>query len=258
MKGVNAMTYESRRGERLDDEMDITQNDMERSRTTRNIEEFLHIIDQVRPLLVGNKRMLDVGCGFGGLSTLVGKRLAFQEVYGIDIDSSALVEAGKKGVIIANVEVGEQRLPYESDYFDFVINLGMLDYLPFFDDALVEFYRVLKPSGHLLVSLPNLASWHNRIALLLGYQPRDIEVSRQYVVGVHPVYHRNGALEPTGHIHTATTGAFKDLCERFGFKTVEVWGFNPAPNRSLLARIMDRIMTRNPSLARRFVYVGRK
>jgi len=233
----------------------ITQNDLVRSRTARNLKEFLKFIDYLRPL-IGNKRMLDVGCGFGGLSVLVGERLAFQEVYGIDIDSVALAEAEKKGVIVANIEVGKQKLPYESEYFDLVMSLGMLDYLPFFDDALTEFRRVLKSSGYLLISLPNLASWHNRIALLFGYQPRDIEVSRQYVVGVHPIY--GSSLKPTGHIHTLTTGAFKALAEKFGFKTVRIWGFDPHPNPNLLVRIVDRVMTRNPSLARRFVYVGQK
>ena len=34
-----------------------------------------------------------------------------------------------------------------------------------------EMYRVLRPGGYLVLDTPNLASWHNVFALVIGVQP---------------------------------------------------------------------------------------
>jgi hypothetical protein len=39
--------------------------------------------------------------------------------------------------------------------------------------------RVLREGGYLLITTPNLASWVNRLVMLLGYQPYNCEVSRR-------------------------------------------------------------------------------
>ena len=77
-----------------------------------------------------------------------------------------------------------------------------------------EVRRVLKPGGFTLLSIPNLGSWNNRIALLLGYQPRDVEISDRSVVGVFPYYRDR---TPTGHIHTPTLKALTELMDIHGF-----------------------------------------
>ena len=151
-------------------------------------------------------------------------------------------------------------LPYGDGYFDFVMTLGMMDYLKYFDGVIREIGRVTRIGGTLLVSLPNLASWHNRLMLLLGYQPRDIEISSEILAGVpHRPYRVHGEL-PAGHIHIPTLRAFVELMEHHGYETVDVLpgrpNANTTSNRVFLA--VDRLATLRPSLARRFYYVGRR
>ncbi|MGH2768715.1 MAG: methyltransferase domain-containing protein [Candidatus Methylomirabilales bacterium] len=235
----------------------LTPKDRERTRALWALADLARVLAYLDQR-AGRDRMLDMGCGFGGLSMAMGKRLGMNEVHGVDIDVDALAEAEQKGVKASRCEVGKDRLPYPDNSFDLLTSFGMLDYLPFFDDAMREIFRVIKPEGYVVVSLPNLASWYNRLALLLGYQPRDIEVSREVVPGIHPYYRKRGS-EPTGHIHAVTTGAFRELAEHFGFTTTLVLGGCPSdPKTGGLLKSFDQLMARRPTLAKRFYYFGQK
>lgn len=65
------------------------------------------------------------------------------------------------------MNVAEATLPFPDEHFCLVMSFGMLDYLAFFDPVIQEIYRVTRPGGYTLISLPNLASWHNRLFLLM-------------------------------------------------------------------------------------------
>lgn len=233
----------------------VTRSDLDRSRTARALAD-VHKVIAALPPLPERESMLDVGCGFGGLPRLVADELAVRNVHGIDIDEAVLDEARQKGVNAIRLDVGSEALPFDSACFDLLTCFGMLDYLPAFDFALEEFARVLKPGGVLVVSLPNLASWHNRLSLAFGHQLRDIEVSRRYVTGVHP-YYQSRDMAPTGHIHTVTIRAFSELVAQFGFRQVRVFGSTP-PNEGIpsVLRRFDKLMARRASLAKRFFYIG--
>ena len=232
----------------------ITQNDIERSATVT------HINDLYRPLsrLEGEniKRMLDIGCGFGGLPKIVSEYLDIDEVHGIDIDAEALKEAKEKGITTHQLDVDNEPLPFPDNYFGLVVSFGMMDYLPFFDNYIREVFRVLQPGGYILIALPNLASWHNRLTMLMGYQLRDVEVSKEILVGVHRRYR---GQDPTGHIHTVTTKAFSELMNHHGFNTIKIYSGRPKQNRiNPILSFVDFAFSKRVSLARRFFYLGRK
>ena len=199
-------------------------------------------------------RVLDVGCGYGGLAAVVGQELGTKELYGVDVDEAVISEAERKGVRAQRVDVEVDPLPFEDGSFDLVFSLGMLDYLPTFDFAIEEMRRVLRPGGHVLISIPNLGSWNNRLALLVGYQPRDVEISDRVLAGTAPRYRND---PPAGHIHTATLRAVRELMAFHGFEPVRIssgaWETRPIPRPLAL---LDRLMAVRPSLARRFFYLG--
>jgi len=232
----------------------ITDNDMTRSRTAHCLEDLRRAVEPLRR--TGMRRFLDIGCGFGGLSALVGEYIGAQEVHGVDIDHRVVSEAQGKNVAVVLADAGDKPLPYPDGHFDVIMTLGMMDYLVSFDAMLREVNRLLRPGGSVLVSLPNLASWHNRAMLLLGFQPRDVEISSEVLVGVPPGY---AGENPAGHIHIPTVRAFVELMEHHGFGTRQVTGGRPMWRRMhpvLFAT--DALLARRPALARRFFYLGTK
>ena len=232
----------------------LTESDLLRSRASHDLERLSRAVRPLRDSSVG--RFLEIGCGFGGLTKLVGESVGAGEIHGVDVDPHVLDEARAKGVNALLVSAEDVVLPYPDGHFDLIMTLGVMDQLVTFDAMLREINRLLPPAGHVLVSLPNLASWHNRVTLLLGYQPRDVEVSRELLVGLPSAY---AGEAPDGHIHIPTLRAFTELMEHHGFTPLRLTGGRPVM-RSVhpLLRFVDSVMTRRVSLARRFYYLGSK
>jgi ubiquinone/menaquinone biosynthesis C-methylase UbiE len=115
------------------------------------------VLDLLQSLSGG--RLLDVGCGPGILlSQLSGTRF---ELHGVD-QSPTMIAAAKEVVLAHpdNLVVGwAQNLPFTDNYFDVVLALGVLEYVPCVEDALAELYRVAKPGSLIVVSMLNKRSF---------------------------------------------------------------------------------------------------
>lgn len=231
----------------------ITVNDLNRSVTAHMLEGLLTFLNCLRDKKM--ERMLDIGCGYGGISMTIAQHLRISEVIGIDIDEIVFEEARNKGVIVSKLDAAKKSYPFSNDYFDLITSFGVLEHLSYFDPVFTESFRILKPGGYLLISTPNLASWINRLALLLGYQPRDVEISKKFAVGVAGGY----GMDAIGHLHTPTLRALKELLEQYGFKVVATKGCKPYVSRlNLILQLIDTIAAIRPSLARRFFVLSRK
>lgn len=234
----------------------LTNRDYERSQTSRMLPDLDAALSRIAER-ISSGPLLDIGCGHGGLVMHVGEHLGIDELHGIDLDREAVAGAAARGVSAREWNLQTIPLPYPDSTFAVVTSFGVLSYLSTYDDVLAEIARILKPGGLAILSLPNLASWHNRWMLLRGYQPRDLEVSTRTVVGTHPHY---GSPAPVGHVSCVTTRGFVELMENVGFETVDISGASPTPRvaGSSPARLVDWCCRRQPTLARRFIYVGRR
>jgi len=119
-----------------------------------------------------------------------------------------------------------------------------------------EAYRVLRKGGYILISTPNLASWINRIIMLLGYQPYNAEVSTEILVGVP--WRAYSFTKPSGHIRPFTLRALIELLRYHGFEVVKVKGAPGVYPPNKLFRLLDKLFSKRPSLARRLVVLARK
>jgi len=128
----------------------------------------------------GRKKILDIGCGDG---SFIIKFKKYCELFGVDISSKANKIAKEAGVDAYKVDVSCEKLPFEDESFDIVYMGDVIEHLLNPDFAINEVARVIKSNGFLVLSTPNLASWLNRLLLLLGMQPRFSEVSRVTLFG---------------------------------------------------------------------------
>ena len=101
-------------------------------------------------------RVLDVGCGTGFATE--GLLAETEHVYGLDQSPHQLERAfekfGRRGTVQFTLGDAE-RLPYADDTFDVVWSSGSIEYWPNPVDALVEFRRVTRPGGQVLVVGPD-------------------------------------------------------------------------------------------------------
>jgi SAM-dependent methyltransferase len=100
------------------------------------------------------KRVLDAGCGPGAYAEWLAERGA--EVVAIDVNEKMVRHARQRlgdraRVVHANLE---QPLDFLEDaWFDLVVSPLVMDYLREWEKVFGEFYRVLKPGGHLVFSM---------------------------------------------------------------------------------------------------------
>ncbi len=171
-------------------------------------------------LLEKGDRILDVGCGnCYMLFRLIDK---YTELYGIDIAPSRLEEA-RKTVAQKYSDLPnrfyfyegnlDKRMDFDSDFFDTIICIATLEHVYDVYLLIKEIHRILKPGGHVIVEVPNIAYLKNRIKLALGFLPVTSSPYNWEEIGWDG-----------GHIHYFT---LKKLCELFksqGFKIIKKTG----------------------------------
>jgi ubiquinone/menaquinone biosynthesis C-methylase UbiE len=106
----------------------------------------LRCIDKLGYHFRSDERLLDVGCGDGGVARLLRKRVG--EVVAVDVEpSDAWVDGDGISFSVAN---GED-LPYGEAEFDLIHSKDSLHHMDDPDRAIVEYRRVLKPGGTALI-----------------------------------------------------------------------------------------------------------
>ena len=106
--------------------------------------------------------------------------------------------------------------------FDLVLMIDVIEHLYDPDLVMEQVRQVLTPSGVLAIVTPNLASWLNRLLLLGGFMPLDMEVSTREIFGRPSP---KGA-PPAGHIRVFTLRALHEFLRFHGFR---VRGSRTAP-----------------------------
>lgn len=95
-------------------------------------------------------RILDAGCGSGEHLEML-ESMGFTNLFGFDL-SEEMVRIAREKCRHAKIEKGDtEKLAYPSDFFDAMIAITLLMYLPEPKKGLMELKRVLKRGGKLIV-----------------------------------------------------------------------------------------------------------
>ena len=197
-------------------------------------------------------RVLDVGCG-DGLITGVIKRETGAYVIGMDASAAALEKARLVCDETHRAEFGTRPLPLPDASVDAIMAGEVIEHIFYTEDFLDELRRVAKPGCRLVLSTPNLASWYNRIFVLLGYHPLFTETGTRVSSSGNPFYKPN---LPAGHIRNFTLSSLLHLMASCGWKAEKTEGVALLGNKW---RALDRFISGlSPALAADLIVCGHR
>ena len=209
-----------------------------------------------------DKNFLDIGCGNGYVTGKIKNSVGFKNVYGVDLLADRIKPP--EWLKLSRCDVDKEDLPFPKNYFESIHCGEIIEHVYDTDHLLDEIYRVLSPSGICIITTPNLASWINRVILLLGYQPFSVPVSVKYerageLKSVFTLGHR-------GHFRVMTMKGFKELLKLHRFKIISLQGWEVGDLSyyvkpwafSKIMEALDWSFSRVKSLAYRSVAVVQK
>ncbi len=111
------------------------------------------VVNQIGNDSPGHFRILDAGCGTGGMLQVFNREFPRSELYGIDLSPDACEIARMKSSATV-VQGSVESLPYPDNHFQAVVCLDVLEYDVDPQKILLELERVLCPDGVLVVNVP--------------------------------------------------------------------------------------------------------
>jgi SAM-dependent methyltransferase len=192
-------------------------------------------------------RVLDVGCGQKPYAQL----FSCEEYVGLELDTPA-----NRKTKIADIYYDGDRFPLDDGRFDWVLTSQVLEHVFEPDNFIREIGRVLRPEGHLFLTVPFLWDEHE--------QPFDY--ARYSSFGLRYLLERNG-FEILRQSKTAAGAEtvfqlinvylYKALMTRFTFSNRAVQLLLIAPF-NVLGRILGRVLPGNEDLYLDNVVLARK
>lgn len=190
----------------------------------QHVEDFKRldfIVSQTSKYNKATSKVLDIGCGNGNISLALGS-LGFN-VRGIDVDATSIQTATNTNTF-ANVafEVADANKFTITDEYDVVICSEVLEHLTHPQELVQSAYRILKPGGIMIVTVPN------------GYGPRETLMTKpmqwmmqkgytRQLVKVKKAFGYTNATEQSSnpdltHIQFYTRTSLTQMMEGAGFK----------------------------------------
>ena len=113
-------------------------------------------------------------------------------------------------------------LPYSSGAFDYITSLDGLEHIDSPPQAFREYKRLLKPGGHLIISVPNIMNVEERLKwLLFGYTSHFKPLSEQSKAKIH--YDCAGMDEIAVHANPIGYNELRYHLEKNGFEIQGVY-----------------------------------
>ena len=157
-------------------------------------------------LVPEGSRVLDLGCGDGGLLDLLQRERGCSG-YGIEIDDANVLACVQRGVNVIQLNLDEGLSLFDDASFDVVLQIDTLQHLRNAEVMLRETVRVGKTG---VVAFPNFAHWPNRLAILRGRMPVTKRLPYQWY--------------DTPNIRVGTFRDFEALAHKNGLQLLDAFG----------------------------------
>lgn len=166
-----------------------------------------------------NIKILDAGCADANF--LKQFKDYSNKVYGVDINPNYL-EKAKKNCPDANFQLANlEKLTFQSNFFDLVFCNEVIEHTKNDYKAVSELWRVLKPGGYLVISVPNRWSfWEGHRATVLGH---DLKI--KFFLGFLPRHIRDKMCRES---RTYSKRDFFNLFNKFSYKLIYLTHLYPS------------------------------
>jgi len=144
----------------------------------------------LHPLMPANvqryPRILDVGCGFGHSFAQLAERFGPDEIIATDADPQLLVRAGEAArVAPCKVELHQANaasMPFASASFDLIFCHQTFHHIVDQEEAMAEFFRLLKPGGVLLFAESTKRYIHSWMIRMFFRHPMEVQkTAEEYI-----------------------------------------------------------------------------
>ncbi len=187
-------------------------------------------------------RVLEIGCASGALTERI--EAMGCTVVGVERDPDAAEKARRFCEDVLVGDVSDMPLDLEPASFDFLLLIDVLEHLVHPKAAVRRLLPFVRPQGHVVVALPNVAHWSVRVRLLFGRFD----------------YEDTGLLDRT-HLRFYTPDTARAMLEEAGLKDLESDIVPDVPllrYKPRLARLNYQVARLRPNLfATEALFVGR-
>jgi len=156
-------------------------------------------------------RLLDIGTT--PFTLFLKEKFPHYDVWTLDRTEHLKGRCQQAGVQLKACDLDDGTFPFEDGFFDVVIFTEVLEHIfapP--TQVLGEVRRIMRPSGKLILGVPNIARLSERIKLLFGYSPlpaADHQMNKDWLHG-------------HGHLHEYTRSEILSLCRAAQLRATHV------------------------------------
>ena len=174
--------------------------------------------------------VMDIGAGSGSDLTIAAEINPNASRMAIELSQPYVERLTQQNILVHKLNIEKDCLPVSDGSTDVVIANQILEHTKELFWIFHEITRVLPLDGKLIIGVPNLASLHNRLLLLLGMQPTPIQNASAHMRG----YTKHDVVR------------FLNLCFPGGYRLLRFGGSNFYPFPTPLARFLANLL---PNLA---------
>lgn len=169
-----------------------------------------------------SRPVLDMGCGDGHFAART-----FQQSLDVGFDPafSSLLEAKAFNAYDLLIMGNGDHIPYAGASFGTVVSNSVLEHIPQVDAVLADIFRVLKPSGQLIITVPNDNFTHN-LSIARFFDRLGLKFAANA--------YRKLFNKISRHYHPDAAVRWRERLESAGFEVLESWSYFPPESLRIL------------------------